>query len=69
LGKFRANFGFYVNKKALSNNGRSQLTTDAISVGTPLTAVQDAGGWQSPDMVHRYAKKAKIANQDVVLNR
>jgi integrase len=62
-------YGLEKLKTLSAHDGRSQWTTDAISAGTPLTAVQDAGGWQSPEMVHRYAKKAKIANKDVVLNR
>jgi integrase len=62
-------YGLEKLKTLSAHDGRSQWTTDAIAAGTPLTAVQDAGGWQSPDMVHRYAKKAKIANKDVVLNR
>jgi len=52
-----------------SHDGRHQWTTDAIEAGTPLTAVQHAGGWKSPAMVHRYANKAKIVNKDVKLNR
>jgi len=52
-----------------SHDGRHQWTTDAIEAGTPLTAVQHAGGWKSPAMVHRYANKAKIVNNDVKLNR
>ena len=44
-------------------------TPDAIEAGTPLTAVQQAGGWKSPAMVHRYANKARVVNQDVKLNR
>jgi integrase len=52
-----------------SHDGRHQWATDAIEAGTPLTAVQHAGGWKSPAMVHRYANKMKIVNQDVKLNR
>ena len=55
--------------KLSAHDGRHQWTTDAIRAGTPLTAVQQAGGWKSPFMVHRYAEAAEIANEDVKLDR
>ena len=42
--------------------------TAATRAGTPLKALQDAGGWSSPAMPLRYAESAEIANDGVKLD-
>lgn len=56
-------------EKLSAHDGRHQWATDALEAGTPLNALQQAGGWKSPAMPLRYANKAKIANEGVKLNR
>ncbi|MEM9775331.1 MAG: site-specific integrase [Chloroflexota bacterium] len=56
-------------EKLSAHDGRHQWATDALEAGTPLNALQQAGGWKSPAMPLRYANKAKIANKGVKLNR
>ena len=34
--------------------------------GTSADRLQEAGGWESADMVRRYTERGKIANQGVV---
>jgi integrase len=47
---------------------RHFYATDAIRNGTDIKSLQDAGGWNSPDMPLRYAESAKIANSGVKLS-
>jgi integrase len=46
---------------------RHYWATAAIGSGTPIKALQDAGGWSSPAMPLRYAESAEIANEGVKL--
>lgn len=46
---------------------RHYWATAATRAGTPLKALQDAGGWSSPAMPLRYAESAEIANDGVKL--
>ena len=46
---------------------RHYWATAATRAGTPLKALQDAGGWSSPAMPLRYAESAEIANEGVRL--
>jgi hypothetical protein len=39
----------------------------AIAGGTDLLALQEAGGWASLAMPHRYVERAKITNERVKL--
>lgn len=41
--------------------------TAATRAGTPIKALQDAGGWSSPAMPLRYAESAEVANDGVRL--
>lgn len=47
---------------------RHAWATAATRAGTPLKALQDAGGWSSPAMPLRYAESAEIANDGVTLD-
>lgn len=47
---------------------RHAWATFATRSGTPLKALQDAGGWSSPAMPLRYAESAEIANDGVKLS-
>lgn len=47
---------------------RHYWATAATRAGTPLKALQDAGGWSSPAMPLRYAESAEIANDGVKLD-
>lgn len=42
-------------------------TYDALGNGTPIDRVQSGGGWKSPVMVLKYAKRAGIANDGVMI--
>lgn len=46
---------------------RHYWATAATRAGTPLKALQDAGGWSSPAMPLRYTESAEIANDGVKL--
>jgi integrase len=46
---------------------RHYWATAATRAGTPIKALQDAGGWNSPNMPLRYAESAEIANEGVKL--
>jgi integrase len=46
---------------------RHYWATAATRNGTPIKALQDAGGWASPAMPLRYAESAEIANDRVKL--
>jgi integrase len=46
---------------------RHYWATAATRNGTPIKALQDAGGWASPAMPLRYAESAEIANDGVRL--
>jgi integrase len=46
---------------------RHYWATAATRAGTPIKALQDAGGWASPAMPLRYAESAEIANDGVKL--
>ena len=46
---------------------RHSWATFAARNHTPLERLQDAGGWNSPDMPVRYIEAAKIANEGVKL--
>lgn len=46
---------------------RHAWATFATRAGTPIKALQDAGGWSSPAMPLRYAESAEIANDGVKL--
>lgn len=50
------------------HDGRHSWATRALQAGSPLKAVQDAGGWASPAMPLRYAESAAIANEGVRLD-
>jgi hypothetical protein len=45
----------------------STVRAAATRAGTPIKALQDAGGWNSPNMPLRYAESAEIANEGVRL--
>jgi integrase len=47
---------------------RHAWATFATRAGTPVKALQDAGGWSSPAMPLRYAESAEIANAGVTLD-
>jgi integrase len=47
---------------------RHYWATAATRAGTPIKALQDAGGWNSPNMPLRYAESAEIANEGVKLD-
>jgi integrase len=47
---------------------RHYWATAATRAGTPLKALQDAGGWSSPAMPLRYVESAEIANDGVQLD-
>lgn len=47
---------------------RHAWATAATRAGTPLKALQDAGGWSSPAMPLRYAESQEIANEGVQLD-
>ena len=47
---------------------RHYWATVASRNGTPIKALQDAGGWASPNMALRYAESAAIANDGVKLD-
>ena len=47
---------------------RHYWATAATRAGTPIKALQDAGGWNSPAMPLRYAESAEIANDGVRLD-
>jgi integrase len=47
---------------------RHAWATAATRNGTPIKALQDAGGWNSPTMPLRYAESAEIANDGVRLD-
>lgn len=47
---------------------RHYWATAATRAGTPIKALQDAGGWNSPNMPLRYAESAEIANDGVKLD-
>lgn len=47
---------------------RHYWATAATRAGTPLKALQDAGGWASPAMPLRYAESTAIANDGVRLD-
>jgi len=47
---------------------RHYWATAATRAGTPIKALQDAGGWSSPAMPLRYAESAEIANDGVRLD-
>lgn len=47
---------------------RHYWATAASRAGTPIKALQDAGGWNSPAMPLRYAESAAIANDGVRLD-
>jgi integrase len=47
---------------------RHYWATAATRAGTPIKALQDAGGWNSPNMPLRYAESAEIANDGVRLD-
>lgn len=47
---------------------RHAWATFATRAGTPLKALQDAGGWSSPAMPLRYAESEAIANTGVKLD-
>jgi integrase len=47
---------------------RHAWATFATRAGTPLKALQDAGGWSSPAMPLRYSESAEIANDGVKLS-
>ncbi len=47
---------------------RHYWATAATRSGTPIKALQDAGGWSSPAMPLRYAESAEIANEGVTLD-
>jgi integrase len=47
---------------------RHAWATAALRNGTPIKALQDAGGWNSPNMPLRYAESAEIANDGVKLD-
>jgi integrase len=47
---------------------RHSWATAATRNGTPLKALQDAGGWSSPAMPLRYAESAEVANDGVKLD-
>jgi integrase len=47
---------------------RHYWATAATRNGTPIKALQDAGGWNSPNMPLRYAESAEIANDGVKLD-
>jgi integrase len=46
---------------------RHYWTIDALANGTPIDRVQAGGGWTTPFMVLRYAKKLGIANEGVMI--
>lgn len=46
---------------------RHTWATYAAQAGTPLDALQHAGGWNSPAMPMRYIEAARIANERVIL--
>lgn len=49
------------------HDARHYWATAALRAGTPIKALQDAGGWSSPAMPLRYAESAEIANDGVKL--
>jgi len=51
-----------------AHDGRHAWATFAIKAGTDVKALQDAGGWKSPQMPLRYAASGKIANAGVKLD-
>jgi integrase len=61
--------GAAIGVKGLSPHDlRHYWATAAMRAGTPLKALQDAGGWSSPAMPLRYAESAEIANDGVKLD-
>lgn len=46
---------------------RHYWTYDALDKGTPLDRVQSGGNWTTATMVLRYAKRAGIANEGVII--
>ena len=50
-----------------AHSGRRGLATELVRRGVSTTAVQQAGGWQSPEMVNRYA--SAVAVEDGAVGR
>ena len=50
-----------------AHSGRRGLATELVRRGASTTAVQQAGGWQSPEMVNRYA--SAVAVEDGAVGR
>ena len=50
-----------------AHSGRRRLATELVRRGASTTAVQQAGGWQSPEMVNRYA--SAVAVEDGAVGR
>ena len=46
---------------------RHYWSTAAVRGKTPLNALMQAGGWNSPAMPMRYIQEAEIANEGVVM--
>jgi integrase len=46
---------------------RHYWTYDALGNGTPVDRVQSGGNWKSPTMVLKYARRAAIANEGVII--
>lgn len=69
IGHIVAAAGRAVGLEGLSpHDCRHYWATAATRAGTPLKALQDAGGWSSPAMPLRYAESAAIANDGVKLD-
>lgn len=69
LGHIVAALGRAAGLEGLSpHDCRHAWATAATRAGTPLKALQDAGGWSSPAMPLRYAESAEVANDGVTLD-
>lgn len=69
LGRLVAAAGRLAGLEGLSpHDCRHYWATAATRAGTPLKALQDAGGWSSPAMPLRYAESDEVANDRVRLD-
>lgn len=57
-----------VEGKLSPHDGRHFWTYDAFRNGTPLDKIVSGGGWNSPQMALRYAKRVGIANEGVKIS-
>lgn len=62
-----AAYGQQIGLKLSPHDCRHAWATWATEAGTPLKALQDAGGWSSPAMPLRYAASSSVANDGVRL--